>query len=378
MEKLFLIIGGRCYETRRLLREFKDKGKKAKIINPENLLMYIEDRSYGDCLYHLEGAKPQRIYKKDIAAVVPRIGKGLEIHAKSIQHIQNLGVPVTSPSDGLLIARDKMLSTLKLSRQGIVTPKTILYRKPLHFNWIVEKLGGFPIIAKLLSGSRGVGVFILSDKLSASTSLEAFSALGNSLQLQAYVESSDKDTNKHDFRLIVIDGKVVCCIKRFSLDGDFRSNASISKQAENYEPEKEMIDIALKAAAAVGLSNCCGVDVVRRKEDGKMFVIEVNGNFGFLNAEKFSGKNVAKEVVEYAIKLADGNTIKDSEYQMKFSDGLRIEDDIDEGLPYGHYPVEKNDEDVQEYKKIISAKSNEVPKTTSKYPLFDAVMKQYK
>jgi hypothetical protein len=97
-----------------------------------------------------------------------------------------------------------------------------------------------------------------------------------------------------------------------------------------------------------------------------------------LNAEKFSGKNVAKEVVEYAIKLADGNTIKDSEYQMKFSDGLRIENDIDEGLPHGHYPVEENNEDVQEYKKIISAKSNEVPKTTSKYPLFNAVMKQYK
>ena len=350
--KKYLIIGGRCFETRRLLYELKQQGKKVRIVSPENLLMFVEDRPKGDCLYYTKNETPQRIYKKDVAVVIPRIGKGLEIHAKAIKHIQNLGIPVTSPSEGLLTARDKMLSTLKLSENGVVTPKTILYRKPLHFSWIIDKLGGLPIVAKLLSGSRGVGVFILNDKISASTALEAISPIVHSLQLQAYVESSDKDTNKHDFRIIVIGGKVVCCIKRFSLDGDFRSNASISKQAENHVPSEDMKKIALEAAAAVGLSDCCGVDVVVRKEDGKMFVIECNGNFGYLNAEKFSKKNVAKELADFAIRLADdkdSNTSANSSFfssakDTLMSDGLTDEDDSDSGIPFYRF----NDDDVKD------------------------------
>lgn len=377
MEKIFLIIGGRCYETRRILRELKEQGKKASIINPEDLLMYVEDRKHGDCLYYLKGEKPQRIYKKDVAAVIPRIGKGLEIHAKAIHHIENLGIPVTSPSEGLLIARDKMLTTLKLSKEGIVTPKTILYRKALHFDWIVEKLGGFPIIAKLLSGSRGVGVFFLSDKLSASTSLETISTLGHSLQLQSYVESSDKDTNKHDFRVIIIDGKVECCIKRYSLSGDFRSNASISKQAENHEPDEDMKNMALAAAKAIGLEKCCGVDIVKRKEDGKMFVIECNGNFGFLNAEKFSKKNVAKKVVDFAIKLAENNPIKDYSYSNLFNESknLSIENDTDEGLPYGTFIDDFTGESEYKAKSNTSfaPKVENQPETSkSKMPVWDA------
>jgi RimK family alpha-L-glutamate ligase len=335
MEKLYLIIGGRCYETRRLLKEFKLQNKKSRIIPPEELLMYVEDRSNGDCLYYIGGATPERIYKKDLHCVLPRIGKGLEVHAKAIKHIQNLGIPVTSESEGLLIAKDKMLTTLKLSEGKVETPKTILYRKPIHFDWIVSKLGGFPIVSKLLSGSRGVGVFILSDKISASTALETFSSLGHSLQLQAYIESSDKDTNKHDYRVIVIDNKVVCCIKRFSLSGDFRSNASISKIAENHIPSEDMKALALKAAAAVGLSSACGVDIVVRSSDEKMFVIECNGNFGFQNAEKFSGVNVAKRLVNYAIKLAKDETSQTSSTPTTNASllALGIKDDPEDGIP---------------------------------------------
>ena len=342
MEKLYLIVGGRCYETRRLLKEFKLKNKKCRIIPPEDLLMYVEDRTNGDCLYYVGGDAPERIYKKDLHCVLPRIGKGLEVHAKAIKHIQNLGIPVTSESEGLLIAKDKMLTTLKLSEGKVETPKTILYRKPVHFDWIVSKLGGFPIVSKLLSGSRGVGVFILSDRLSAATALETFSSLGHSLQLQAYIESSDKDTNKHDYRVIIIDNKVVCCIKRFSLSGDFRSNASISKTAENHVPSEAMKTLALKAAAAVGLSSACGVDIVERNTDKKMFVIECNGNFGFQNAEKFSGVNVAKEIVDYAIQLAKDENTSDTKTvtQNASLSALIIKDDPDNGIPFGDFPTD--------------------------------------
>jgi ribosomal protein S6--L-glutamate ligase len=310
-EKTFLIVGNKCYESRRILKELKDKGKKARIIQADDLLMYITDTPFGDSLYFISSKQLELIKVNEIACIIPRIGTGLTLYSKMIKHIQNIGIPVTASYQGLLNAKDKMLSTLLLSERGIVTPKTMLYHKKINFDWIVKTLDNFPIVAKLLSGSRGIGVFILTDKLSASTSLEAFSAKGHSLILQSYIESSDKDTNKHDYRVIVINGKVECCIKRFSLNGDFRSNASISKQAENHVPSQAMIDLALNAAAAVGLSSGCGVDIVTRKTDGKMFVIECNGNFGFKNAEKFSKINVAAKIADFAILISDGNKTSD-------------------------------------------------------------------
>ncbi|MEI7587828.1 hypothetical protein [Runella sp.] len=125
--------------------------------------------------------------------------------------------------------------------------------------------------------------------------------------LQQFIETAEKDNAKHDFRAVVVDGKVVAAIKRKSVGKDFRTNASIKEDCEKANLSDEMKDIAIRAAAAVGLA-CAGVDLAVDINTGEIYCYEVNGNFNFKSTEKFSQINVAKFIAEYAVKIGDNNS----------------------------------------------------------------------
>ena len=245
----YVILGSINYANRRLVHEFKLKGQEATILDPVNILSFVNDKR--DDRIYIQGftETPQRLYKKNLKGIVPRIGKDLQFHAKTVEHInKNIGVPSTATATALLNAQDKFLTTQLLSQAGVKTPKTFAVKKTDNPKWIVEMLGGFPIVAKINYGSQGVGVFILTEELSASTALSTFTALGHNLILQEFVETAKDDTRKHDYRAFVVDGKVVAAIKRNSTNGDFRTNTSIQEDCEGVELDEDMKVIAIKAA----------------------------------------------------------------------------------------------------------------------------------
>lgn len=307
MEKKFLIIGSKNYANRRILHEFEQKGYEANILDPKKLLPFVNDKAR-DRIYVVsdDSDEPKRIYKKSLSAIVPRIGKDLQFFSKSVEQLhKNIGIPTTATTEGLLNAQDKIRSIQLLSQNGIKTPKTFAIKETgSNFTWIVDSLGGFPIVAKLIYGSQGIGVFILTEMLSASTALDAFTSQGHSLLLQQFVETAKDDDSKCDFRAVVVNDKVVAAIKRKSVGKDFRTNTSLKEDCEGVELDKEMQEIAVKAAKAVGL-DCAGVDLAKDYETGEIYCYEVNGNFNFKSTEKFSKKNVAKSIVEYAISISE-------------------------------------------------------------------------
>lgn len=306
MNKKFLIIGSKNYANRRILYEFEQKGFEATILDRKKLLPFINDKEKDRMYVSTDDSdEPTRIYKKSLSAIVPRIGKDLQFFSKSVEHLQNnIGIPTTATTDGLLNAQDKIRSIQLLSQNGIKTPKTFAIKETgSNFLWIVDKLGGFPIVAKLIYGSQGIGVFILTELLSASTALDAFTSQGHSLLLQQFIETAKDDDSKSDYRAVVVDGKVVAAIKRNSVGKDFRTNTSLKEDCEGVELDNEMKEIAIKAAKAVNL-DCAGVDLAKDYETGEIYCYEVNGNFNFKSTEKFSKKNVAKSIVEYAMKIS--------------------------------------------------------------------------
>ena len=185
----------------------------------------------------------------------------------------------------------------------------------------------------------------MTEPLSASTALDAFSSQGHSLLLQQFIETAEKDKNKHDFRAVVIDGKVVAAIRRNSIDTDFRTNASLKDNSEAAELDSEMTAIAIKAAAAVGLA-CAGVDIAKDINTGEVYVYEVNGNFDFKSTEKHSKKNVAAAIAEYALKLAKGDKAADTVKQAEPSfDVAQLSEDT--GIPFLKFPADLEDEDTE-------------------------------
>ena len=310
-------------------------GHKAQIIHPDSLLSVITD-TMNDRIY-LNQKNVTRLYKKDIAAIIPRIGYNLSFHSKSVEQLnKNIGIPTTATATGLLNAQDKIRTCQLLSQHRILIPKTIPIRAVNNLDWIVQELGGFPIVAKIIYGSKGVGVFILNDAVSASTGLEAFTANGHSLLLQSFINTERKNKKKHDYRLVVVDGKVVASIQRNSVGNDFRTNASRKEDCEKAYPDESMQKLAVDAARAVGL-DCAGVDIAEETETGKRYVYEVNGNFNFQSTEKFSRVNVAKEIAEYAVRLANKETSTFQNTGANSLDQLFTGFSSDKGIPFDDF-----------------------------------------
>lgn len=356
MSKKFLILGSRNYANRRILHEFNQMGHRAEIIDPSRLLPYITD-TQNDRIYVMSAAnnEPKRIYKNTISGIIPRIGTDLQFYGKSVEHMnKNIGIPSTATAHGLLTAHDKIKTVQVLSQNGIKTPRTFPVKKVYNLSWIVGKLGGFPVVAKTITGSQGVGVFILTESLSASTGLDAFTAQGNSLLLQQFIETAKAGQKKHDFRAVVVNGEVVAAIRRNSVGEDFRTNASLVEDCEGVELSDEMKQIAIKSAAACGLA-CAGVDIAKDAATGEMYVYEVNGNFNFKSTEKFSKKNVALKIAQYAVSISTATpSVSDAEKaqmsaHLRQIAGLRsfsqTDNELDispiastDGIPFLHFP----------------------------------------
>lgn len=298
-----LILGTKNYSTKRLLYELKQMGFKAKITDPSKFTLSISDKLGHDKIYY-DG---KRIFRNTIDFVIPRIGSNFVMGCKVLQHLtNNLNVPSFSYQEGLENASDKFKASQILSENRIKTPKSVYFQNSDHYKLLIKLAGGYPVVAKLLKGSQGNGVFILNDDLSGSTALSTISKVQKVL-LQQYIETSQDNAEKSDIRAFVVNGKVVAAMRRYSIKGDFRSNYSISKNAEKVTLTEDQEKLALNAAAAFKLG-ICGVDIVTDSSTGVNYVIELNGNPG-VGIEKVTNINVNKEIAK-EVKLIIGSAPK--------------------------------------------------------------------
>jgi ribosomal protein S6--L-glutamate ligase len=280
------------YSVKSLIKAIEKRKHEAEIIHPTDIYVFVSDLVNG---YDRAYKKETKIAKTSIDAIIPRIGNGLEYGATVVEHFnKNLGLFSTASANGLLTASNKMKTTQKLSYNKIRVPKTIFANNPKDFKFLIDKVGGLPCIAKLQSGSQGAGVMILNDELAASTSLQSFSKAGINVILQEKIATENPT---FDIRAYVVGDEVVAAYKRFAVDGDFRSNYSISKSGEKVKLTEEEINMAIKASKAIGL-NVSGVDIMRDK-DGKPYLIEVNGNASLKGIETITGIDVAGKIIDY-------------------------------------------------------------------------------
>jgi ribosomal protein S6--L-glutamate ligase len=139
---------------------------------------------------------------------------------------------------------------------------------------------------------------MLETPQAANTTLESLYRLNASLLLQKFVESGSKD-----IRAIVVGDKVSVAMERTGKK-DFRANISQGGSGRKVELSKEDIDICIKAAKAVNL-DFAGVDILK-DEQGKTYVIEVNGNPGTKIIE-ITGHNYFTDLVKYIEDKVDKN-----------------------------------------------------------------------
>ena len=126
--------------------------------------------------------------------------------------------------------------------------------------------------------------------------IDTLGGLHKEIYIQEYIESEGKD-----YRIIVIDGKVIGGMERVARKGDWKTNVSLGAKPSDYKPSALVKEIAIKSAEAVK-ADVCGVDIIIW--ENQPYVIEVNQCPHFKGFEKATGKNVAKRIVKFALRKA--------------------------------------------------------------------------
>jgi len=368
--KRILILGGKNYSNKRILQELRNLGVKSQIAPVRNFTINTSSEKGDDRIYH----KNDRVFYNHLDAIIPRIGKHFAFGVSVVRHIAiNNGCYTTSKSEGLINASDKQKCIQILSKARLRTPSTTYFEKCTDYKFMTDTVGGLPCVAKLIKGSQGKGVFILTDQLGGSTALKTI-MLSKKVLIQQYLESSKDGEKKSDIRAWVVGDEVVASMKRYSVKKDFRSNYSISHDAEKVVLTSEEKKLAVDAAKAIGLS-LCGVDLMRDKLTNQTYVIECNGNASLYGIEKVTKVNVAKHIAEFVkknadvkIELEDGTTQMQALLKVLKSKGSQYnvkDGDFVDGVPFLSEPTQTEIDNTLDHEEMAEFGVSNTPSYVS-------------
>ena len=229
--------------------------------------------------------------------VLPRTGSGTTYFIKAIiRHLERLGVTLINGSDAIDNVKDKLYSQQILGSSNLPVPKTMLVKHPINIE-LVEKNIKYPMIIKTLSGSYGSGVFMVEDKKQFRQIMK-MAELTNA-RYNIIIQECIEDSLGRDLRVLVVNGKVVGCMMRQSVDGDFRANITRGGEAIPYQIDDDIDWIGGECARLLDL-DIAGVDLLFN--EGSYTICEVNSAPGFQGMEKYTKQNIAEKMVDYIIK----------------------------------------------------------------------------
>ncbi len=273
------------YSHQRIVEAAAEAGHSIDVINTLHVHMNITSNSprlrYGG----------QDLPRYD--AVIPRIGASITHYGLAVlRQFEMQGIYPLNESVAIGRSRDKLRALQILARAGVGMPTTAFAHGPRKAEDVIREVGGAPVVIKLLEGTQGMGVVLAETEASAKSVIEAFSAANVNIMVQEFIRESEAC----DVRAFVVGGRVVAAIMRIGRTGEFRSNLHRGGHAEAIAITGEEGDVAVRAAAAIGL-NVCGVDMLRTKR-GPM-VMEVNSSPGLEGVESSTGVDVAREIISF-------------------------------------------------------------------------------
>jgi ribosomal protein S6--L-glutamate ligase len=262
-----------------------ERGHQAKV--PDTLRFSIEVTQGAPDLFY--GSK----HLSEYDAIIPRIGASVTYFGTAVvRQFEQLDVYTPSSSNGIVNSRDKLRALQILSRHDIGLPHTAFVRRKQDVLPAIERVGGAPVIIKLLEGTQGVGVILADSIKVAEAIIETLQSTKQNVLIQKFVgESAGRD-----IRAFVVGDRVVAAMRRVAQGGDFRSNVHRGGTAEAVELDAAYRDTAIRSAQILGLK-VAGVDMLEGK-DGPQ-VMEVNSSPGLEGIETATKLDIAGAVIDF-------------------------------------------------------------------------------
>jgi ribosomal protein S6--L-glutamate ligase len=286
-----LSLSRTLYSTRRLREAALARGHDARVID------------YLRCTMHVSPREPAVFYRGQplvLDAIIPRIGTTHTFYGSAVvRQFEMLGVVTANHAGSIVLARDKLRSMQVLARDGVDLPVTGFAHSVKDTRALIARVGGAPLVIKLVEGTQGVGVVLASTDSAAESVISAFRQLEADILIQEYVE----EAKGGDTRALVVGDRVVAAMRRQAPPGDFRSNLHRGGQAVRATLDQGEEALAVRAAQTVGL-DIAGVDMIASVRGP--LILEVNASPGLEGIEGATGVDVAEAIVEYIERRVDG------------------------------------------------------------------------
>jgi ribosomal protein S6--L-glutamate ligase len=285
MKLAILSRSPRCYSTRRLREAGQQRGHSVRVLNTLNFAIDLQEGAPD--LYF----RSKRLGRVD--AVLPRIGASISYFGTAVvRQCEQMDVFCANSSAGISNSRDKLRSLQILSRHQIGIPQTTFVRDRSDVLPAIERVGGAPVIIKLLEGTQGVGVILADSVKVAEAIIETLQSARQNVLIQKFVAES----RGRDVRAFVVGDQVVAAMRRVAQGHEFRSNVHRGGRTESVDLNETYRANAVRAAQIMGL-RIAGVDMLEA-HDGPQ-IIEVNSSPGLEGIESCTRLDVAGAVVDY-------------------------------------------------------------------------------
>lgn len=291
MKLAILSRSPRCYSTRRLREAASHRGHQVKVLDT---LKFAID---------LQPGKPDLYYRgkrlSHYDSILPRIGASLTYFGTAVvRQFEQMDVFTANSSNGIVNSRDKLRSLQVLSRHKIGIPATTFVKDRADVMPAIERVGGSPVVIKLLEGTQGIGVILADSAKTAESIVETLQSTKQNVLLQKFVAES----KGRDIRALVVGDRVVAAMRRVAQGSEFRSNVHRGGRTEAIELSEEYTETAVRAAQILGL-RVAGVDMLEGA-DGPQ-VMEVNSSPGLEGIEAATKLDVAGAMVDYIAAHVD-------------------------------------------------------------------------
>jgi [lysine-biosynthesis-protein LysW]--L-2-aminoadipate ligase len=267
-------------EEKLLLQELSSRGIETKVIDDRELVLPTE-------------AKPEL----GVDVVLERcIQHGTALYALAV--LDGWCIPTVNTYETAEVCGNKLLTTMRLVRDKVPTPKTRIAFTPESALVAIEQIG-YPAVMKPLIGSWGRLVSKVNDREAAEAIVEHKDVLGNYLHSIYYVQEYVAKPGR-DIRAFVVGGETICAIYRYA--EHWITNTARGGRAENCPVTPELNEICVKAAKAVG-GGVLAIDVLER--DGELLVNEVNYTMEFRNSIDTTGVNIPARMIDFVLDVAN-------------------------------------------------------------------------
>jgi len=291
MKLAILSCSPRAYSTARLKDAALQRGHDVRILNTLKFAIDL-DRGSPDLYYRQE-------HLEHYDAVLPRIGASITYYGTAVvRQFQEMDVFCANTAHGINNSRDKLRSLQILSRHGIGLPRTTFVRDKKDVLPAIDRVGGAPVIIKLIEGTQGIGVLLAESVKQAESIIELLQSQRQNVLIQKFVSES----KGRDIRAFVVGDQVVAAMRRVAQGQEFRSNVHRGGVAEPVELSEEYRETAVRCTQIMGL-RVAGVDMLEGK-DGPQ-IMEVNSSPGLEGIETCTGLDIAGAVIDYIAAQVD-------------------------------------------------------------------------